>query len=42
MPNLIEIQKDSYEESFLHLGVPESERKDKGLQSVNHHSLYRP
>lgn len=34
MPNLIEIQKNSYEENFLQLGVPESERKDKGLQSV--------
>ena len=34
MPNLIEIQKNSYEENFLQLGVPESERKDKGLQAV--------
>ncbi len=34
MPNLIEIQKNSYEENFLQLGIPESERKDKGLQAV--------
>ena len=34
MPNLIEIQKNSYEENYLQLGIPESERKDKGLQAV--------
>ena len=34
IPNLIEIQKKSYEESFLQLGIPESKKKNKGLQSV--------
>ena len=34
MPNLIEIQKNSYEANFLQLEIPESERKDKGLQAV--------
>ncbi len=34
IPNLIEIQKKSYEENFLQLGISESEKKNKGLQSV--------
>ncbi len=34
IPNLIEIQKKSYEGSFLQLGLSESERENKGLQSV--------
>jgi len=33
IPNLIEIQKRSYEE-FLQLGVPLEERRDSGLQAV--------
>lgn len=34
IPNLIEIQKNSYEGSFLQLGVAESEKKNRGLQAV--------
>jgi DNA-directed RNA polymerase subunit beta len=34
IPNLIEIQKKSYEDSFMQLGVVDGERKSKGLQSV--------
>ncbi len=34
IPNLIEIQKKSYEDSFLQLGIAESSKKNKGLQSV--------
>jgi DNA-directed RNA polymerase subunit beta len=34
IPNLIEIQKKSYEDSFLQLGISESNKKNKGLQSV--------
>jgi DNA-directed RNA polymerase subunit beta len=34
IPNLIEIQKKSYEDSFMQLGLLDSERKSKGLQSV--------
>ncbi len=34
IPNLIEIQKNSYESSFLQLGVAKTERQNKGLQSV--------
>lgn len=34
IPNLIEIQKKSYEDSFMQLGLADSERKSKGLQSV--------
>ena len=34
IPNLIEIQKKSYEDSFMQLGLSDSERKSKGLQSV--------
>lgn len=34
IPNLIEIQKKSYEGSFLQLGISESNKKNKGLQSV--------
>lgn len=34
IPNLIEIQKKSYEDNFLQLGTPDKERKNKGLQSV--------
>jgi DNA-directed RNA polymerase subunit beta len=34
IPNLIEIQKNSYEGSFLQLKVAESEKKNKGLQAV--------
>ncbi len=33
MPNLIEVQKKSYEQ-FLHIGVPAEERPDSGLQGV--------
>jgi DNA-directed RNA polymerase subunit beta len=33
MPNLIEMQKSSYDE-FLHMGVPNEERPDTGLQEV--------
>jgi DNA-directed RNA polymerase subunit beta len=33
LPNLIEIQKNSYNQ-FLQVGVPENERKNKGLESV--------
>ncbi len=34
IPNLIEIQKKSYEDSFLQLYVPENEKKNRGLQNV--------
>ena len=34
IPNLIEIQKNSYEDSFMQLGLSDNERKNKGLQSV--------
>ena len=34
IPNLIEIQKNSYEDSFMQLGLSDKERKNKGLQSV--------
>ncbi|NRB10987.1 MAG: DNA-directed RNA polymerase subunit beta, partial [Rickettsiaceae bacterium] len=34
IPNLIEIQKKSYEDRFLQINVAESERENKGLQSV--------
>lgn len=34
IPNLIEVQKNSYERSFLQLQVKDAERENKGLQSV--------
>jgi len=34
MPNLIEVQKNSYEKNFLQEGVPSDKKEDKGLQSV--------
>ncbi len=34
IPNLIEVQKNSYEKNFLQLNVKDSERENKGLQSV--------
>nr|WP_253308426.1 DNA-directed RNA polymerase subunit beta [Rickettsia endosymbiont of Ceutorhynchus assimilis] len=34
IPNLIEIQKNSYEKNFLQLTVKDPERKNKGLQSI--------
>jgi len=34
IPNLIEVQKNSYEKSFLQLNIKDSERENKGLQSV--------
>jgi len=34
IPNLIEIQKKSYEENFLQFGIPESQKKKRGLQAV--------
>lgn len=34
IPNLIEIQKKSYEDSFLQLYVPENEKKNRGLQNA--------
>ncbi len=34
MPNLIEVQKNSYEKHFLQVGIPPEEREDRGLQSV--------
>jgi len=34
MPNLIEVQKNSYEKHFLQVGIPHEEREDRGLQSV--------
>ena len=34
IPNLIEIQKKSYEDSFLQLRISEPDKKNKGLQSV--------
>jgi DNA-directed RNA polymerase subunit beta len=34
IPNLIEVQKNSYEKGFLQFGVKEHERENKGLQSV--------
>jgi DNA-directed RNA polymerase subunit beta len=33
MPNLIEVQKSSYD-AFLHIGVPPEQRSDTGLQGV--------
>ena len=34
IPNLIEVQKNSYEKSFLQLFIKDVERQNKGLQSV--------
>ncbi len=34
IPNLIEIQKNSYEDNFMQLGLLDKERKNKGLQAV--------
>ena len=34
IPNLIEVQKNSYEKNFLQFGIKENEREKKGLQSV--------
>ncbi len=34
IPNLIEVQKNSYEKGFLQFGVKDLERENKGLQSV--------
>ncbi|MDR0296660.1 MAG: DNA-directed RNA polymerase subunit beta [Rickettsia sp.] len=34
IPNLIEVQKNSYEKGFLQFGVRDIERENKGLQSV--------
>ncbi len=34
IPNLIEVQKNSYEKSFLQIFTKDSERQNKGLQSV--------
>ncbi len=34
IPNLIEVQKNSYEKDFLQLGIREDQRINKGLQSV--------
>jgi len=34
IPNLIEIQKNSYEGTFLQKGLSESEKQNKGLQAV--------
>lgn len=34
IPNLIEIQKKSYEDSFLQLHLSENERSNRGLQAV--------
>ncbi|HJD56759.1 DNA-directed RNA polymerase subunit beta [Candidatus Tisiphia endosymbiont of Ptychoptera albimana] len=34
IPNLIEVQKNSYEKGFLQFGVKDFERENKGLQSV--------
>ncbi|WP_341752974.1 MULTISPECIES: DNA-directed RNA polymerase subunit beta [unclassified Candidatus Tisiphia] len=34
IPNLIEVQKNSYEKGFLQFGVRDFERENKGLQSV--------
>jgi DNA-directed RNA polymerase subunit beta len=34
IPNLIEIQKKSYNDSFMQLGLSDNERKNIGLQSV--------
>ena len=34
IPNLIEIQKKSYEDNFLQLRISEPDKKNKGLQSV--------
>lgn len=34
IPNLIEVQKNSYEKEFLQFGINDSERANKGLQSV--------
>ncbi len=34
IPNLIEVQKNSYDRDFLQIGVPDETRSNKGLQSV--------
>lgn len=34
IPNLIEVQKNSYEKNFLQLNIEDNDRKNKGLQSV--------
>ena len=34
MPNLIEVQKNSYEKHFLQVGIDNEKRVDRGLQSV--------
>jgi DNA-directed RNA polymerase subunit beta len=34
MPNLIEVQKTSYDTNFLQINVPVAQRENKGLQSV--------
>lgn len=34
IPNLIEIQKESYENYFMQLGLADQDRQNKGLQSV--------
>lgn len=34
IPNLIEVQKNSYDHSFLQINVNDSERKNQGLQNV--------
>ena len=34
IPNLIEVQKNSYEKNFLQLDVSEDERKNQGLEHV--------
>jgi len=34
IPNLIDIQKKSYEEGFMQLGLSDTEKKNKGLQLV--------
>lgn len=34
IPNLIEVQKNSYDKSFLQLGVPEDQQEDRGLRQV--------
>ncbi|HJK87014.1 MAG TPA: DNA-directed RNA polymerase subunit beta [Candidatus Megaira endosymbiont of Nemacystus decipiens] len=34
IPNLIEIQKQSYNNNFLQFGIPENQRENKGLQSI--------
>ncbi|WP_316353946.1 DNA-directed RNA polymerase subunit beta [Candidatus Trichorickettsia mobilis] len=34
IPNLIEVQKNSYQKNFLQLGIKDGERENKGLQAV--------